>query len=332
MIGLDNSSITGGQLISYGVGAGFAHVAGGWRYMVGGGAIPAILLAALLPFCPESPRQLVYLGKDEEATSVIRRIFPNGSEEQVQNKIRVLKFHVEQSKNINAGKSQWWIFKQMYNKGSNFRALVAGCGLMAISQLTGFNSLMYYSPTLFALVGFSNPVAVGTVIAGTNFIFTLVNLLLVDRAGRRRILLCTVPFMSLALVIAAIAFHFIPINKDLSLADDAKIGWAAIVVLIAMVVFVGFYSSGIGNTAWLSSEFFALEVRAMSTMSMLNPLPVNLSVELTQDSAYMLMLGSQHHCRVDLPESNGEHVPQRYFRLLRRHLWAWICMHLLLLP
>ena len=44
---------------------------------------------------------------------------------------------------------------------TNFRALVAACGLMAISQLGGFNSLMYYSSTLFALVGFSNPVAVG---------------------------------------------------------------------------------------------------------------------------------------------------------------------------
>jgi len=52
MIGLDNMSITGGQLISYGIGAGFAHVTGGWRYMVGGGAIPAIVLCCLLPFCP----------------------------------------------------------------------------------------------------------------------------------------------------------------------------------------------------------------------------------------------------------------------------------------
>lgn len=52
MIGLDNMSITGGQLISYGIGAGFAHVTGGWRFMVGGGAIPAIVLCCLLPFCP----------------------------------------------------------------------------------------------------------------------------------------------------------------------------------------------------------------------------------------------------------------------------------------
>ncbi|KAF4999550.1 hypothetical protein FDECE_11471 [Fusarium decemcellulare] len=266
MIGLDNMSITGGQLVSYGIGAGFAYVSGGWRYMVGGGAVPAIVLGALLPFCPESPRQLIYHGKPEEAAKVIRRIYPNGTEEQVQDKIRHITFHVDQAKALNAGKSGWWVFKQLYVNPANFRALVSACGLMAISQLSGFNSLMYYSPLLFSLVGFSNPVAVGTVIAGTNFIFTFVNLMLVDRAGRRRILLITVPFMGIALVVAAVCFKYIPINHDLSLASDAKVGWPAIVVLISMVIFVGFYSSGIGNTAWLSSEFYPMEVRAMGTM------------------------------------------------------------------
>ncbi|KAL9109912.1 MAG: hypothetical protein Q9227_005435 [Pyrenula ochraceoflavens] len=266
MIGLDNMSITGGQLISYGIGAVFASVAGGWRYMVGGGAVPAIVLGCLLPFCPESPRQLVYHGRVEEAERVIRKIFPNGTDLQVQQKIQHITYHIEQSKAITAGKSQWWILKQLYVVPANFRALVAACGLMAISQLGGFNSLMYYSPTLFALVGFANPVAVGTTIAGTNFFFTWINLMLVDRIGRRRILLCTMQFMGLFLVAAAVAFHWIPVNHDLTLQENAKVGAPAIVVLVSMICYVGFYSSGMGNTAWLSSEFFPMEVRAMGTM------------------------------------------------------------------
>lgn len=266
MIGLDNMSITGGQLVSYGIGAAFAHVPAGWRYMVGGGAIPAIVLAALLPFCPESPRQLVFHGKPDKAAEVIRRIFPNGSPEQVQNKIKHITISVEQAKLMNQGKSMWWVLKQLYVVPANLRAMISACGLMAISQLGGFNSLMYYSPLLFSLVGFSNPVAVGTVIAGTNFIFTFVNLMLVDRIGRRRVLLCTVQFMGLALVVAAICFHWIPINHDLSLAGSPEVGWPAIVVLVSMVFYVAFYSSGIGNTAWLSSEFYPMEVRAMGTM------------------------------------------------------------------
>ena len=62
---------------------------------------------------------------------------------------------------------------------------------MVISQLSGFNTLMYYSSTLFALVGFSNPVAVGLVVAGTNFVMTWVNMMMVDPFGRRRLLICT---------------------------------------------------------------------------------------------------------------------------------------------
>ncbi|MCJ1251125.1 myo-inositol transporter [Trapelia coarctata] len=265
MIGLDNMSITGGQLVNYGIGAALASVAHGWRAMVAIGAVPAIVLLCLLPFCPESPRQLIYHDKPEEAATVIRRIFPNGTDLQVQQKVEHISAHVQEMKTAHAGKSKFWQLKQLYVIPSNLRALIAGCGLMAISQLGGFNSLMYYSSTLFGIVGFQNPVAVGTIIAGTNFVFTWVNLMLVDRIGRRRILILTMPGMALFLALAAICFHWIPVRHDLTLIDT-KVGWPANVVLVCMVFYVAFYSSGMGNTAWLSSELFPMEVRALSTM------------------------------------------------------------------
>ena len=258
-------SITGGQLISYGIGAGFAHVTHGWRYMVALGAVPAIILMCLLPLCPESPRQLIYHNKPEEAAKVIGRIFPHGTEQQIVDKVRHITIHVEQAKQLHQGRGTLWIIKQLYVVPGNLRALIAACGLMAISQLGGFNSLMYYSSTLFGLVGFSNPVAVGTIIAGTNFFFTWVNLMMVDRIGRRRILLCTMWGMAFFLALAAVAFHWIPVNHDLTLQSN-HIGWPAYLVLVCMICYVGFYSSGMGNTAWLSSEFFPMEVRAYGTM------------------------------------------------------------------
>jgi SP family myo-inositol transporter-like MFS transporter 13 len=191
MIGLDNMSITGGQLVSYGIGAALAKVPHGWRAMVALGAVPAIVLICLLPFCPESPRQLIYHDKHDEAAAVIQRIFPQGTQDQVQKKVRHIAGHVTEAKAVMDGHGELWLIKQLYVVPGNFRALVAACGLMAISQLGGFNSLMYYSSTLFALVGFANPVAVGTIIAATNFFFTWVNLMVVDRFGRRRILLST---------------------------------------------------------------------------------------------------------------------------------------------
>ncbi|KAJ5381137.1 uncharacterized protein N7496_003565 [Penicillium cataractarum] len=263
MISLDNLSITTGQLISYGIGAAFASVSAGWRYMAAIGAVPAIILCALLPFCPESPRQLVYHHKPDEAAKVIAKIFPDGAPLQVQQKVQHITIHVDQTRNED--KSLWWQIKQLYVVPANFRAMFAACGLMAISQLGGFNSILYYSGTLFAAVGFDKPIAVGTIIAATNFIFTWINLLLVDRVGRRQILLHTLWVMAAALAVAAISFHWIPLNHNLELTSH-KNGWAADIVLVCMVVFVAFYSAGAGNIAWMSSEFYPLEVRAVGTM------------------------------------------------------------------
>ncbi|KAJ5105075.1 hypothetical protein NUU61_002422 [Penicillium alfredii] len=263
MISLDNLSITGGQLISYGIGAAFASVSNGWRYMAGLGAVPAIVLCFLLPFCPESPRQLVYHNKQDEAARVIAKIFPEGTPEQVQQKVQHIAIHIDQTRS--SERSLWWQIKQLYVVPSNFRAQFAACGLMAVSQLGGFNSLMYYSSTLFAMVGFNNPVAVGTIIAATNFVFTFANLALIDRVGRRRILLCTLWAMAASLVCTAICFRWIPLGHDLTLKTQ-KVGWAADVVLVCLVVYVAFYSIGSGNIAWMGNEFFPIEVRAVGTM------------------------------------------------------------------
>jgi SP family myo-inositol transporter-like MFS transporter 13 len=67
LIFFDNFCVTFGQLISYALGAAFTIVASGWRYMVGLGAIPALLLIAMMPLCPETPRQLLLHGRIEEA-------------------------------------------------------------------------------------------------------------------------------------------------------------------------------------------------------------------------------------------------------------------------
>lgn len=268
MVSLDNMCITGGQLISYGIGAALASTSHGWRGMVGLGAVPAIILCCLLPLCPESPRQLIYHNKPEEAARVLRRTFPLATELQVQQKVQHITLSTLEYKETCESHGQLWLIKQLYVVPGNFRALTAACGLMAISQLGGFNALMYYSSTMFALIGFNNPVAVGTIIAATNFVFTWVNLTLVDRVGRRRILLCTMCFMALFLVVAAVAFHWIKTNHDLTLVAGAKVGWPAYLVLVSMICYVAFYSSGLGNTAWLSSEFFPQEVRSVGTMMM----------------------------------------------------------------
>lgn len=231
MIALDNVSVTLGQLLSYCFGAGFTHVSHGWRYLVAIGGIPPIVLLFLLPTCPESPRQLVLHSKFDQASAAIRKIYPKASEEQVQAKLTLIRADVEQQNSLMHDRTLWWQFKQLHVVPSNLRALTCACAIMAISQLGGFNTLMYYSATLFAIVGFANPTAVSIVVGATNFVFNIVNLLYVDRLGRRRLLLITVIGMSLCLAVVAIAFHWIPVSPDLAV-ETREVGWPGILVLV----------------------------------------------------------------------------------------------------
>ncbi|CAG8908851.1 unnamed protein product [Penicillium egyptiacum] len=215
MIGLNNVSITGGQVISYALGAAFASFLNGSRYMVGLGGLPSILLAILLPLCPESPRQLIHYDKHEEARAVLHRIFKAATPEQVQNKIHLIEASV----------------RDFQASTAYFRALVCASTLMTISQMSGFNVLMYYSRTLFALVGFSNPVTVGLVFSGTNLPMTLVNMLAVDSFGRRRLLVRTSWGMSASLVAVAVSFAYIAVDLETLEVTTKSITTAAIIVL-----------------------------------------------------------------------------------------------------
>ncbi|KAE8389499.1 general substrate transporter [Aspergillus alliaceus] len=265
LIGLNNMSITGGQVISYAIGAAFANVNHGWRFMVGLGALPAIILAALMPFCPESPRHLVYNNRKEKTEAVLRRIYGHPSDNQLASILASISAACDEAREINEGATRWTKIKQLHTVPSNLRALISACGLMVISQLSGFNTLMYYSSTLFAL-GFDNPTAVGIVVAGTNLIMTWVNMMIVDKLGRRRLLLSTVWGMSVGLIAVAVAFQFIPVDIDTLELKGNGVSPPAIVVLVFIIWFVVFYGVSVGNTAWMNTDFFPLEVRAMGTM------------------------------------------------------------------
>lgn len=266
LIGLNNMSITGGQVISYAIGAAFASVPHGWRYMVGLGAVPAIILGVLMPFCPESPRHLAYNGRHDEARLVLRKIYAKATEDQIDAVLLSICAACDQAREMNESGSRFSKIKKLHTVPSNLRALISACGLMVISQLSGFNALMYYSATLFAFVGFDNPTAVGLVVAGTNFIMTFVNMMMVDGMGRRKLLLSTVWGMSVGMVAVAVAFHWIPINMETMEVATTGIPPAAIAVLVFIIWFVVFYGVSVGNTAWMSTDFFPLEVRALGTM------------------------------------------------------------------
>ena len=126
---------------------------------------------------------------------------------------------------------------------------------------------MYFSATIFTLVGFSSPTLTSLTVAVTNFLFTLVALGLIDRIGRRRILLLSIPFMILGLLFAAFGFSFLslgdePTNKPPKTGTQ---GAAAVIILISIMTYVASYAVGLGNVPWMQSELFPLAVRSLGS-------------------------------------------------------------------
>ncbi|KAF3008197.1 myo-inositol transporter [Neopestalotiopsis sp. 37M] len=268
MISVDMIFLGTGSILAYAFAAAFTNVPHGWRYMVGVGGIISIILGILLFWCPESPRQLMFHGRRADCERVLRLIYPNATEQNVENKMLSLELAVMQAKAISEEISLRTATKNIFKVPANLRAVTAACGLMFFQQICGFNTMMYYSSTLFAIVGFENPVAVGTIIAAVNWIFTVVSILFIDRIGRRRILIWTMWAMPVCLAAAAIAFHWIPIDLNTLEVTDDHVSTPAYIVLVALILFVAFYAAGLGCVPWQANEFMPMEVRAMGTTAM----------------------------------------------------------------
>lgn len=152
MISVDMVFLGTGSVLAYALDAAFYRVPHGWRYMVGLGAVPSTLLGLFLFFCPESPRQLLFHNRPEECVKVVSRIYPNATEEQIQQKVMSIRDGVTYARSSNEEFSTMKALKHLFLIPANFRALIAACGLMAFQQFCGFNTLMYYSSTLFQIV------------------------------------------------------------------------------------------------------------------------------------------------------------------------------------
>lgn len=258
--------ITGGQLIAYAIGAGLNHVHNGWRVLVGLSMIPPTIQFVSFVFLPDTPRFLIMKNKIESAEKVLVRIYPDASIESIKLKILDIQEQGEEGyDDIKNPIKKWWkTVVELHTVPSNFRALFLGCALQAIQQFTGFNSLMYFSATIFKAIGFNDSTAVSLIVAGTNFVFTVIAFFIIDKVGRRKMLLISLPFVVAFLVLNAIAFHFVNITFDNNNADvDGNIDSWGIVIIVAMICYVASYAVGIGNVPWQQSEMFPQKVRGV---------------------------------------------------------------------
>jgi sugar porter (SP) family MFS transporter len=213
----------------------------GWRWMLGFGAVPAVILGVGMYFLPETPRWLVENGRTDEAREVLSRIRAHGAVDEEIDEIR------ETSEQESAGSlsdlMEPWIRP----------ALTVGIVLAILQQVTGINTVLYYAPTILQNIGFSSIAALfGTVgIGAVNVAFTVVAVVYADRIGRRRLLLIGTAGMTVMLGILGLGFYLPGLS-----------GIIGYVTLGSMLLYVAFFAIGLGPVFWvLISEIYPLRVR-----------------------------------------------------------------------
>lgn len=154
----------------------------GWRYSLGGAAVPALILLIGSFFIHETPASLIERGKDEKGKQVLRKI--RGIED-IELEFNEIKYATEVATKVKSP------FKELFTKSENRPPLVCGTLLQFFQQFTGINVVMFYAPVLFQTMGSGdNASLISTVVTnGVNAIATVISLLVVDFAGRRCLLM-----------------------------------------------------------------------------------------------------------------------------------------------
>lgn len=224
----------------------------GWRWMLWFGAVPAAVLAIGTYFLPETPRWLVENDRIDEARNVLSRIRAKDDVDDEIDAIREVS-EIESEGDLSDLLAPWVR-----------PALIVGVGLAIIQQFSGINTILYYAPTILSNIGFGNIASlVGTLGIGViNVLLTVVAVLLVDRVGRRPLLLVGTGGMTVMLGILGLGF-FLP-------GLSGIIGY---VTLGSMFLYVAFYAISLGPVFWLMiSEIYPLHIRgtAEGTASVFN--------------------------------------------------------------
>jgi MFS transporter, SP family, galactose:H+ symporter len=261
LVSINQIALTSGIVISYLVDYALVGVRG-WRWMFGLATVPAAVLCVGMFFLPESPRWLLSHGLTNAARAVLQRIRKSGDVDWELDGIQ---------KSFELQSGGWADLLTPLIRP----ALVVGLGIAIFQQITGINTVIYYAPMIFESAGFKSAsvsilatVGVGVI----NVLLTVVAMTLVDRVGRRPLLLFGLAGMILGLGILGLAFQ-LP-----SLAG--ALGWIAVV---SLMIYVGAFAIGLGPVFWLLiSEIYPLKIRglAMSVASAAN-WGANLLVALT---------------------------------------------------
>ncbi len=243
LTGMFQLNIVIGILIAFLTNLAFLQIgAGSWRWMVGVMVIPAGLFAVLLRIIPESPRWLILNNRDEEAAAIFAR-----TGEPDPNKI------IQDEHDLLAGRGGQAVTENLFS--GKFRKPILYAVLLAMfNQLSGINAILYYAPRIFEMAGFSQkasflqPVYIGC----ANLLFTFLGMSIIDKVGRKTLLVTGAIGMVIFLALTAYAFQ--------------NTGSANQFVIVYLIGFIAFFAMSQGAVIWVFiSEIFPNAVRSQGS-------------------------------------------------------------------
>jgi MFS transporter, SP family, galactose:H+ symporter len=222
---------------------------GAWRWMFGISALPAAVITVVLWRLPDTPRWYAMKGRTDEAAEVLRQIDPSVD-------VPAELAEIRHALSTERGGSVGQLLRPPYRRAGLF---VIGLGLLV--QITGINAIVYFTPLIFKELGLTGNAALLLVPAGVQFIAllaTLVALRIVDRVGRRVVLLIGIAVMVVAnaLMIAVFAIGLQ--------------GGVSTLAFVGILLFTAGFDFGFGALVWVyASESFPARLRATGSSAML---------------------------------------------------------------
>lgn len=248
-----NFGILLGYISNYAFSGLPAHI--NWRIMLGVGILPSIFIGGALLIIPESPRWLVMQNRIDEAKIVLSKTIEN--EKEIQQRLADIQQAAGASNPENQESRAVWQ-ELLRPTPAVQKMLIAGCGIQIFQQITGIDTVVYYSPTIFKDAGINSntELLAATVAVGFTKTFSiLIAIFLIDHLGRKPLLYVSTIGMTVCLL---------GLSLSLSLLGHESIG-----IKLAMLFVCGnvaFFSVGIGPICWvLSSEIFPLRLRAQAS-------------------------------------------------------------------
>ncbi|MHA4845037.1 sugar porter family MFS transporter [Flavitalea antarctica] len=213
----------------------------GWRWMFASQAFPAALFFFLLFVVPETPRWLIARGQQSKAYAVL---FKTGGEVYARKEIETISEYTYKDT-----KGNW---KDLFLPAFR-RVILMGILIAVFQQITGINAILYYAPEIFKNTGVNtDTAAIQTIAIGvTMLLFTLIAIWLVDRIGRKKLLLAGCAVMAVSLLVVAACFQF-------KFFDHY-------IVLFFLLAYIAGFSASLGAVTWvILSEIFPNRIRAMA--------------------------------------------------------------------